>query len=97
MHFCFVLRIEKYQIDREEALSPYWYLSKTESTDSFVGRAEDCSVISKFDTDPYVAGSTPAQWMQYCFLLTIKQITDFIGKKVYLHTGMFVRQIPLIA
>ena len=63
-----------------------------------MGRVEDCSGRSKFDSNPYVAGSNPAQWMQYCFLVTIfKKITDLIGKKLHLGTSMFIRQIALIA
>ena len=53
---------------------------------------------SKFDSNPYVSGSNPAQWMQYSFLLTILQkITDLILNKLHLGTSMFIRQIPLIA
>ena len=37
---------------RDEALSPYWHLSKADSTDLSVGRADDCIVISKFDRNP---------------------------------------------
>ena len=84
--------------EREEASSRYKHVHKTDFTDSSVGRGEDCSARSKFDSNPYVAGSNPSQWMQYCFLLTIfKKITDLIGKKLDLGTSMFIRQIPLIA
>ena len=40
----------------EEASSRYKDLHKTDSTDSSVGRAEDCSVRSKFERDVEVAG-----------------------------------------
>ena len=36
-------------------------------------KRKNCSVISKFDSNPQVAGSNPAQWMQYCFLPTTKK------------------------
>ena len=51
---------------REKASS-----QQSDLTDTSVRRVEDCSARSKFDTNPYIAGSNPAQWMQYCFLLTI--------------------------
>ena len=54
---------------REEASSGYKHVHKTDSTDSSAGRAQDCSVRSKFDSNPQVAGSNPAQWIQYCFFL----------------------------
>ena len=53
---------------------------------------------SKFDSNPYLAGSITAQWIHYCFLLTIfKKITDLIRKKLHLGTSMFIRRILLIA
>ena len=74
------------------------FYREKDSTDSSVGRVQDCSARSKFDSNPYVTGSNTAQWMHYCFLLTIfKKITDLIGKKLHLGTSMFIGQIPLIA
>ena len=57
--------------EREEASSRYKHVHKTDSTYSSVGRVEDCSARSKFDSNPYIAGSNSAQWMQCCFLLII--------------------------
>ena len=56
---------------REEALSRYEHLGKRDSTDTSVGRAEDCSPICNFASNLYLAGSDPAKWIPCCFLLTI--------------------------
>ena len=55
----------------EEASSRYKDLHKTDSPDTSVFRAEDCSVRSKFERDVEVAGSNPSQWMQSSLLLRI--------------------------
>ena len=47
---------------------------------------------SKFESNHWVAGSNPAQWMQNCSLLTIsKKNPDLIEKKLHLGTSMFIR------
>ena len=99
MQNCFLLTIRKNNRSyREEASSRYKHVYKTDSTDSSAGTSEDCSVRSKFDSNPYVAGSNPSQWIQYCFLLTILQkLTDLIRKKLHLGTSMVIRKIPRIA
>ena len=53
MQNCFLLTIRKNNISyREEASSRYKHVHKTDSTDSSAGRAEYCSVRSKFDSNP---------------------------------------------
>ena len=53
IQYYFLLTIRKNKKSyREEASTRYWHIHKTDSTDGSVGRAEDCSVISKFDSNP---------------------------------------------
>ena len=56
MQYCFLVTISKNNRFYREKTSS----RQSNSTDSSVGRVEDCSARSKFDSNPYVAGSNPA-------------------------------------
>ena len=67
MQYYFLVRILKNnRFYREKASS-----RQSDLTDTSVGRVEDCSGRSKFDSNHYVAAPNPAQWMHYYLLLTI--------------------------
>ena len=53
MQYCFFAKyLRKSKSSKEEASTRYWHIHQTDFTDSSVGRAESCSVRSKFDSNP---------------------------------------------